>query len=193
MIAQVAHLVATRPQSPDLATHLAYLEKRKTHMNYPAFLAAGWPIGDGATESANKLVVETRLKGSGMHWDRCHVDPMLALRNIVCNDRWDEAWPQIVQTVRRQERQRRNQRRQYRRAALEAPAPHPMVPSLPVTPPAPVLAPIISSPLSTQPLTQDTSTQPKQPWRPPANHPWRHMPVGKARYKPTTPQTNAKL
>ncbi len=55
-------------------------------MNYPAFLAAGLPIGDGATESANKLVVETRLKGSGMHWTRCHVDPMLALRNIVCND-----------------------------------------------------------------------------------------------------------
>ncbi len=174
VIAQVADLVATRPQSPDLATHLAYLEKRKAHMNYPAFLAAGWPIGDGATESANKLVVEARLKGSGMHWARCHVD-------------------QIVQTLRRQERQRRNERRQCRRAAIEASAPHPMVPSLPVTPPVPVLATNISLPPSTQPLTQDTPTQPKQPWRPPANHPWRHMPVGKARFKPTTRQTNAKL
>ena len=28
-----------------------------------------------------------------MHWARSHVDPMLALRNIVCNDRWEEAWP----------------------------------------------------------------------------------------------------
>jgi hypothetical protein len=28
VVAEVAHLVATRPQSPDLATHLAYLEKR---------------------------------------------------------------------------------------------------------------------------------------------------------------------
>ena len=193
VIAQVAHLVATRPQSPDLATHLAYLEKRRAHMNYPAFLAAGWPIGDGATESANKLVVEARLKGSGMHWTRCHVDPMLALRNIVCNDRWDEAWPQIVQTLRRQERQRRNERRQCRRAAIEAPAPHPIVPSFPVTLPVPVLATNISSPPVTQPLTQDTPIQPKQPWRPPANHPWRHMPVGKARFKPTARQTNAKL
>jgi len=193
VIAEVAHLVATRPQSPDLATHLTYLEKRKAHMNYPAFLAAGWPIGDGATESANKLVVEARLKGSGMHWARCHVDPMVALRNIVCSDRWDEAWPQIVLTLRRQKRQRRNQRRQSRSAAIEAPAPHPMAPSLPVTPPVPALATNISSPPSTQPLAQDTPTQPKQPWRPPPNHPWRHMPVGKARFQPTTHQTNAKL
>ena len=62
------------------------------HMQYPTFLAAGWPIGDGAVESGNKLVVEARLKGSGMHWAWPHVDPMLALRNIVCNDRWDEDW-----------------------------------------------------------------------------------------------------
>ena len=76
-------------------------------MCYPEFLAAGWPIGDGAVESANKLVVEARLKGSGMHWSRTQVNPMLALRNIVCHDRWDEAWPQIVQTLRQQAQQRR--------------------------------------------------------------------------------------
>lgn len=198
VIAEVAHLVATRPQSPDLATHLAYLEKRKAHMNYPAFLAAGWPIGDGATESANKLVVEARLKGSGMHWARCHVDPMLALRNIVCNDRWDEAWPQIVHTLRRQERQRRNERRQCRRAAnsnaaVEATTLLLMDPTLPMPPPAPIMTAHINPPPPAQPSTSDTPLQPTQPWRPPANHPWRHMPVGNARFKPTTRQTNAKL
>ena len=36
-------------------------------------------------ESANKLVVEARLKGAGMHWQRGHVDAMLALRNLLCN------------------------------------------------------------------------------------------------------------
>ena len=198
VIAEVAHLVATRPQSPDVATHLAYLEKRKPHMNYPAFLAAGWPIGDGATESANKLVVEARLKGSGMHWARCHVDPMVALRNIVCNDRWDEAWPQIVQTLRRQERCRRSERRERRcaaklSAAIEATTPNPTVPAITVPPPAPSMTAQISLTSATQPPASDTPTQPKQPWRPPANHPWRHMPVGKARFKPTTRQTNAKL
>ena len=106
VVAEVARLVAAQPAAPDLAGHLAYLAKRTAHMQYPTFLAAGWPIGDGAVESGNKLVVEARLKGSGMHWSRPHVDPMLALRNIVCTDRSDKAWPQIVRTLRQQTQQR---------------------------------------------------------------------------------------
>jgi hypothetical protein len=39
-------------------------------------------------ESGNKLVVEVRLKGSGMHWAEQHVNPMLALCNIICIRRW---------------------------------------------------------------------------------------------------------
>jgi hypothetical protein len=52
-------------------------------------------------ESANKLVVEARLKGAGMHWSRASVNPLLALRNAVCNDRWAEAWQQSVAQIRR--------------------------------------------------------------------------------------------
>jgi len=85
-------------------------------MHYPAYQAAGWPIGSGCVESANKWVVEDRLKGSGMHWARDHINPLLALRNIVCNDRWDEAWPQIALALRHQARQQRFQRQQARRA-----------------------------------------------------------------------------
>jgi hypothetical protein len=94
-------------------------------MQYPTFLAAGWPIGDGAVESGNKLVVEARLKGSGMHWARPHVDPMLALRNIVCSDRWAEAWQPIVSTLRQQAKQRRTERRHQRRAAQRQPGAQP--------------------------------------------------------------------
>jgi hypothetical protein len=50
---------------------LAYLEKRRAHLDYARFQALGYPIGSGSVESANKLVVEARLKGSGMHWARC--------------------------------------------------------------------------------------------------------------------------
>ena len=45
---------------------LAYLQKRETHMQYPTYQQAGWPIGSGSVESANKVVVEARLKGAGM-------------------------------------------------------------------------------------------------------------------------------
>ncbi len=47
-------------------------------------------------ESGNILVVEARLKGAGMHWERGNVNAMLGLRNIACSDRWTEEWPLIA-------------------------------------------------------------------------------------------------
>jgi hypothetical protein len=73
-----------------LAANWSYLEKRETQMDYPSFQEQGWPIGSGMVESGNKLVVEARLKGAGMHWKRANVNPLLGLRNIVCSDRWSE-------------------------------------------------------------------------------------------------------
>jgi hypothetical protein len=49
--------------------------------------AEGWPIGSRIVEGSNKLDVEVRLKDSGRHEDELHVNPMLALRNIVCSGR----------------------------------------------------------------------------------------------------------
>jgi hypothetical protein len=43
-------------------------------------------------ESANKLVVEARLKGARMHWQSRHVNSLLALRNGVSNHLWQETW-----------------------------------------------------------------------------------------------------
>jgi hypothetical protein len=157
-LAELRLLVESLPQSADLTEHLTYLEKREALMQYPLFQAAGWPIGDGAVESGNKLVVEARLKGSGMHWASPHVNPMLALRNVACNDRWDEAWPQIALALRQQDQQRRSERHKSRHA-LRQPQ-H------------------LSSPDAM------VEAKPTGPWRPPANHPWRHMHFGRARSKP---------
>lgn len=84
-----------------------YLEARRSQIAYAQFQADGYPIGSGVVESANKLVVEARLKGSGMHWAESHVNPMLGLRTIACSNRWHEAWPQIVTYQRTQAIQRR--------------------------------------------------------------------------------------
>jgi len=58
--------LAARYPSPLIQEKLAYLQKRETHMQYPTYQEAGWPIGSGSVESANKGVVEARLKGAGM-------------------------------------------------------------------------------------------------------------------------------
>jgi hypothetical protein len=90
------------PQAQPIASNLAYLKKREPHMQYPTFQSQGWPIGSGIVESGNKLVVEARLKGAGMHWAEQHVNAMLAIRNILCSGRWKEEWPKIEAGIREQ-------------------------------------------------------------------------------------------
>jgi len=93
---------------------LPYLQKRETHLQYPTYQEAGWPIGSGSVESANKGVVEARLKGAGMRWGRQNVNPMLVLRNAVCNRQWHETWATSVthrQALRTSRRQAESQQR----------------------------------------------------------------------------------
>ncbi len=104
-------------------TALGYLTKRQAQIRYAEFTAAGYPIGSGAVESANKLTVEVRLKGSGMHWARAHVNPLLALRSAACSDRWDAAWATL--TAQRGEQQATAR---ARRAATRHPTPPPAAP-----------------------------------------------------------------
>ena len=144
---------------------LAYLEKRADQIRYAEFLAAGYPIASGAVESANKTVVEARMKGGGMRWERANVDPMLALRNIAANDRWDEAWPEIVAELRRRAQARADERRDARRAERPAAAPAPQPP--PADPAPPPAAP--AAPAARQKLVIDG--------RPTKDHPWKRYPA----------------
>src|SRR5215211_2533447 len=93
LVADLTSFAAQHLTDKLVAENLADLEKRVMQLQYPTFQAQGWPIVSGCVESANKLVVEARLKGAGMHWERGVVNSMLTLRNVVCNDRWKEAWP----------------------------------------------------------------------------------------------------
>lgn len=92
---------------------LAYLTERWDAIQYARFQALGYPIGSGIAESANKLVVEARLKGSGMHWAPDH----------------------IVTRLRTGAAEQRRARHQARRPA--APAPPPAAPGPPPARPQP--------------------------------------------------------
>ena len=171
--------VLVQSQETDLRKPLAYLEKRESQMRYRHFQAQGWPIGSGAVESANKLVVEARLKGGGMHWARPHVDPMLGLRNVVCSGRWAEEWPRIAQRVRLEVRCGGRQAFQdtetpgENSGAVDTGESREKLkavdePEVPAKIPAGVALP----------GELESSTPPR---RPAANHPWRRSPIGRAR------------
>src|SRR5690349_3488739 len=74
VLTHLAYLAARYP-SPAIQEALTYLQKREAHMQYPSYQQAGWPIGSGSVESANKVVVEARLKGAGMRWADHNVNP----------------------------------------------------------------------------------------------------------------------
>lgn len=182
LLAELAGLRTQHPESEVVSGNLAYLEKREAHLQYPQYQAQGLPIASGAMESGNKVVVEARLKGAGMHWAPHHVNPMLALRNILCSDRWEEAWPHILTGLRQAQGLRKKERRAHRReeermaSALvemqpteaEDAACHEL--DLPAMPPK---------------LEQEPPEPPTKSKRPAPNHPWRRSPIGRAKYWPS--------
>jgi hypothetical protein len=95
VLAELARLCATFPLNEQMSKQYSYLARRENRMQYPSYQQDGWPIGSGIVESGNKVVMQARLKGAGMHWAPSHVNPMLALRTAACNDRWDEAQQQL--------------------------------------------------------------------------------------------------
>jgi hypothetical protein len=116
-----------------------------------------------------------------MHWQRANVNPMLGLRNIACSDRWSTEWPLIARQLRQEARARRQRLREQRRQVKSPPPP-----SLPAV--AQQEAPVewIEEP------AQQLPQPPKEsgPRKPAANHPWRHAPIGRARYPPSKPAIN---
>ena len=121
-----------------MGEHVRYLRKRLASMDYPAFQRAGWPIGSGMVESGNKLVMQARLKGAGMHWAPEQVNAMLALRMALCNERWDAGWHDQLRwnrQTRSAQRQRKQQHRFTQRQHAHQPVEAPAVASAPQAPP----------------------------------------------------------
>lgn len=177
VLPELRTLTTAHPELPELADKLAYLEKREAQMQYPDFQARGWPIASGAVESGNKLVVEARLKGAGMHWARQHVNPMLSLRNALASDRWSESWSQIAAHHHRQKQQQSQARRQQRLAEVSATVAEVKSPAL------------LSSPMHSVP---NAHPQPGRRYRPPLRHPWRRYPHPKAKRRSSSQTSCAK-
>jgi hypothetical protein len=108
------HLSRLASRYPHIQEQVNYLQKRQSFLQYPTYQQQGWPIGSGSVESSHKFVVQARLKGSGMHWKPAHINPMLALRLALLNERWTESWQQ-QERLRQQQRQLKRQAHQQGR------------------------------------------------------------------------------
>jgi hypothetical protein len=77
---------------------LNFVSARKEMIRYPSFLARGWQIGSGPTESQCKLCTK-RLKGYGRRWDRPNATAVAALDTLDRNGQWQTFWPTTCRTA----------------------------------------------------------------------------------------------
>ena len=76
-----------------LRLEAGYFEHNSDAVLYADYRARGWSTASSEVESAQRHVVQVRLKISGAWWDPAHVDDVLALRVLKANEGWwDEYW-----------------------------------------------------------------------------------------------------
>lgn len=208
ILKELRQLSERHSQVEEISKKLSYLEKRETRMQYPLYRAQGWPIGSGVVESGNKVVMQARLKGPGMHWAPENVNPLLALRCGACSDRWDETYEHAHNHHQKQRVVKRNERRsrryeqnlqvlqvllfmcQLRSPRPEPPVDHSLAPKPTSTLPSPhnPIPPVAISPAK---ISEELSSSDNHgtavpvpekrsaPLRPSATHPWRRRLLAK--------------
>lgn len=67
-----------------------YIDSHREHINYPEYRSKGYFCGSGAIESGNKIVLQKRLKQSGMRWEPETAQYLLTLRAKYESDRWQK-------------------------------------------------------------------------------------------------------
>lgn len=82
----------------DIVRELGYFRNNRKRMNYSEVADAGYPIGSGAVEAANKVLVSTRMKRSGQRWSRDGGQGVLTYRSLLRSDRFDRAWAVIARS-----------------------------------------------------------------------------------------------
>ena len=59
-----------------------YLEHKQDYLDYPAFLAAGWPVASGLIEGAARWIVKDRMEVTGARWGLDGAEAVLKLRAL---------------------------------------------------------------------------------------------------------------
>ena len=88
-------------------TCAGYLENKKDYLDYPAFLAAGWPIASGLIEGAARWLIKDRMEVTGARWGLDGAEAVLRLRALVGNGDFDDYFAFHL----RQEKQRNHDSR----------------------------------------------------------------------------------
>jgi len=82
-------------------TEITYLERHGEagRLDYAKFRRRHLPVGSGAIESAIRRVINLRMKGNSMFWDKDNAEGMLVLRGLVLSRRWNDVFAKITASM----------------------------------------------------------------------------------------------
>ena len=100
-----------QPASPQAATAIddliVYLQHNQGRINYRSQHRAGYPLGSGGIESANKFICQVRLKRSGAWWYVANSNHMLALRCAKYNGTFERVFERYRHKTLEQSQQKK--------------------------------------------------------------------------------------
>ncbi|MBF0336730.1 MAG: UPF0236 family protein, partial [Nitrospirae bacterium] len=76
------------PKHKEIVDCLRYYRNNRLRINYGKYRQDGIDIGSGVIESSHRIIVQSRMKQSGMHWNKKNVQPMVSLRALYLSGRW---------------------------------------------------------------------------------------------------------
>ncbi len=96
VINALRYLQRKSPGASEITTAIGSVRSHRQRMRDKVARDAGAPIGSGAVEAANTIIVNTRLKRSGQRWGRAGGQGVLTFRALLTSRRFDNVWAQLT-------------------------------------------------------------------------------------------------
>jgi hypothetical protein len=89
-IEEIIDWLYSQKQTQAIESCIRYFQNNKQRMRYGDYKKMGLDIGSGAIESAHRIIVQIRMKSSGMHWGIKNVQSIISLRAKYLSGEWDD-------------------------------------------------------------------------------------------------------
>lgn len=89
-INMIISVLLCQKQTKEVLNCIRYYKNNQDRMHYKRYRDLGLDIGSGAIESAHRIIVQCRMKQSGMHWKKKNVQSMVSLRAKYLSGGWED-------------------------------------------------------------------------------------------------------
>lgn len=89
-IKKIIDWLQEQKQTPEVISCSRYFSKNIDRMAYGHYKRMGLDIGSGTIESAHRILIQVRMKQSGMHWGKKNIQSIASLRAKYLSGEWEQ-------------------------------------------------------------------------------------------------------